>query len=58
LGIKPYRALADDMQLTTQATSYAGGPVKKSVITNPGADFAKMSQTEKLARARERIRNS
>jgi hypothetical protein len=56
LGIKPYRALADDMQLTTQATSYAGSSVKKTVIAKPGADFAKMTSAEKVAHARARIR--
>src|SRR3954469_2159316 len=35
LGIKPYRSLKDDLQSTTQATSYAGSSVKKTVIAKP-----------------------
>jgi hypothetical protein len=56
LGLKPYRALKDDMQPTTQATSYAGSSVKKTVIAKPATDFSKMSTAEKVARSRERIR--
>ena len=58
LGIKPYRSLNDDLQSTTQESSYAGSSVKKSVIAKPLVDFSKMTSAEKLARARERIRNS
>src|SRR3954471_14254573 len=58
LGIKPYRALNDDLQLTTQASSYAGSSVKKAIIAKPGFDFAKMTTAEKVARARERIRGT
>ena len=57
LGIKPYRSLNDDIQLTTQVSSYAGSFVKKTVIAKPSIDFSKMSSAEKVARARERIRN-
>jgi len=55
-GIKPYRSLADDMQLTTQSSSYAGTAVKKTVIAKPSFDFSKLSSAEKVARSRERIR--
>jgi hypothetical protein len=57
LKIKPYRALKDDLQSSTQATSYAGTSVKKTVIAKPAVDFSKMTSAEKVARARERIRN-
>ncbi len=35
LNIKPIRTLADDMQLTTQEMSYAGGGAKPGVVTVP-----------------------
>jgi hypothetical protein len=56
LSIKPYRSLNDDMQLTTQASSYAGSSLKKTVIAKPPMDFSKMSSAEKVALARERLR--
>jgi hypothetical protein len=37
LGIKPYRPLKDDMELTTTATSYAGSRAIVAVATKPGA---------------------
>jgi hypothetical protein len=80
LSIKPYRDLKSDLELTTQASSYAGTgssvslskPVQKeaikpqsgrvvasSVIAKPanGPDFKKMSQAEKVAFARQRIKS-
>ena len=56
LGIKAYRSLKDDMQLTTQAAGYAGSSVKKTVIAKPSLDFSKMSSAEKVSYARQRIR--
>ena len=61
LTIKPYRSLREDMELTTQASSYAGtsqSPVKKAVIAKPStgaADFKTMTSTQKVAYARQRI---
>jgi hypothetical protein len=56
LGIKPYRALKDDMELTTGSTSYA--PVRTAVIPKPAvADFRNMSPAQKLAYSRQRIRS-
>jgi hypothetical protein len=56
LGIRPYRALSDDLQQTTTASSYSGtssGPVKPSRDTRPfnpveTTDFQKMTQAEKI----------
>ena len=72
LGIKPYRSLKDDMQLTTTATSYAGSgssvsipqtrtakpqAAKTLVIAKPGApDFKSMTSAQKVAYARQRIK--
>ncbi len=68
LNIKPYRDLKADMELTTTATSYAGGSshvslaktagrpvssVKKTVIARP--DFSKMTPAEKVQYNRQRI---
>jgi hypothetical protein len=44
------------MQLTTQASSYAGSSVKKTVIAKPGFELSKMSASDKVARSLERIR--
>jgi hypothetical protein len=64
LKIKPYRAIKDDLQLTTTTASYAGSgsavaipaaPPKTAVIAKP--DFKKMSPAEKVAFARQRIRS-
>jgi hypothetical protein len=83
LSIKPYRALKDDLELTIQASSYAGTgssvslskpapkePAKpqagrvvaSTVIAKPSSngpqpDFKKMSQAEKVAFARQRIKS-
>jgi hypothetical protein len=46
LGIKPLRPLADDMQLTTQATSYAGGGSTTTVSAGVPAPAAKPKVTE------------
>jgi hypothetical protein len=55
LGIRPYRALKDDMELTTGNTSYA--PVRTAVIPRPAmADFRTMTPAQKLAYSRQRIR--
>jgi hypothetical protein len=53
LGIKPYRALAEDSALTDRASSYSGGGVAKAAASKgtseKGApDFSKMSQQEKV----------
>jgi hypothetical protein len=66
LGIKPYRPLQEDMELTTTATSYSGSgsavslagksEVKTAVIGNPAPDFKKMTAAEKVAYSRARIR--
>src|SRR3954469_779793 len=50
LNIKPYRALNDDMQATTQASSYGGTTptVKKTVIGKPSIDFSKLTAAEKV----------
>jgi hypothetical protein len=56
LGIKPYRALKDDMELTTGSTSYA--PVRTTVISKPAiSDFKNMTPAQKLAYSRQRIRS-
>ena len=63
LKIPPYRALKDDMELTTTATSYGGSGsvvslasgVKKADIGKP--DFKKMTAAEKVAYSRQRIRS-
>jgi hypothetical protein len=55
LGIKPYRALKDDLELTAGTTSYA--PVRTAVIPRPAmADFRNMTPAQKLAYSRQRIR--
>ncbi len=56
LGIRPQRALADDLQRTDTATSYSGGaaakaPARRNAPRNASAatpDFAKMSPAEKV----------
>ena len=69
LGIKPYRSLKDDMEQTTQVSAYGGTssatPAAKSKAKlSPGTiplksdgspDFAKMTSTQKVAYARQRI---
>jgi hypothetical protein len=58
LKIKPFRALNDDLQLTTTTTSYA------SSLPSPGGraaaprqpDFKTMTPAQKVAYARERLR--
>ncbi len=83
LNLKPYRALKDDLELTIQASSYAGTgssvslskPTQKepakpqagrivasTVIAKPASngpqpDFKKMTQAEKVAFARQRIKS-
>src|SRR5205814_1600745 len=62
LGIKPYRALKEDLQLTTTATSYSGSgsavslagkpEVKTAVIAKAAPDFKKMTAAEKVAYSR------
>ena len=64
LRIKPYRALKEDMELTTTVSSYGGSSSavnvpatmpKTAVIAKP--DFKKMSAAEKVAFARQRIKS-
>jgi hypothetical protein len=45
LGIPPYRALKDDLQLTTTATSYAGTGSTVSLATRPEAKESKVVAT-------------
>jgi hypothetical protein len=66
LGIKPYRPLKEDVELTTTATSYSGSgsavslagkaEAKTAVTGNPAPDFKKMTAAEKVAYSRARIR--
>lgn len=57
LGIRPQRALADDLQQTETASSYSGTSsgsrkpakaVAKGVVTAGNPDFSKMTQAEKV----------
>ncbi len=72
LGLKPYRALKDDLELTTTATSYAGtgstvslsGTAAKPARqaspqpkSNATPDFKKMTSAEKVAYARARLKD-
>jgi hypothetical protein len=65
LGIKPYRSLEDDLQITNPAVSY-GGSSSRTTATKAGAgkalpkksaDFSKMSVKEKLDYQRKRIQS-
>jgi hypothetical protein len=67
LGIKPYRALKDDLEQTINASSYAGSSsssAKPQAANGAGApkksdgspDFSKMTSAEKVAYSRQRIR--
>jgi hypothetical protein len=63
LGIKPYRDLKSDLELTTTASSYAGtstGPARRkpttATTTSSATDFARMTPAQKLAYNRARIR--
>src|SRR6476646_5767937 len=72
LGIKPYRSLKEDLELTTTATSYAGGQssaamakatpakaqaAKTAVIPKSDLpDFKSMTSAQKVAYARQRIK--
>ncbi|MEO6739656.1 MAG: hypothetical protein ABIP20_05350, partial [Chthoniobacteraceae bacterium] len=60
LGVTPHRSLADDLQLTSSATSYGGsGGAKKTIVKPDGAPaLAKPesnSLTDQLARIRKRF---
>jgi hypothetical protein len=71
LGIKPYRSIKEDMQLTNPVMSYASPastPTRVSMArpsrptapvtrasTNGGPDFAKMTKEERLAYHRKRL---
>jgi len=61
LGIKPYRALADDVQITNPAVSYGGTSgrttVSKSVIGTATPDFRKMTTQEKLQYQRKKVQS-
>ena len=49
LKIKPYRALKDDMELTTTATSYAGGGSSVSLALPAGKSAEKSEKSAKTA---------
>ena len=55
LKIPPYRALKEDMELTTTASSYSGSGAAVSSSSKP--DFKTMSPAEKVAYSRKRIRS-
>jgi hypothetical protein len=57
LRIKPYRALKDDLQATTQVASYSGSSVKKTATGKPALDFSNMTAAQKVAYAREKLRH-
>ena len=72
LKIKPHRALREDIELTSTATSYGGTSSMGSLASKPAAgispvayptkpdgsiDFKRMSATQKVAYARQKIRN-
>ncbi|NLP09000.1 hypothetical protein GX408_01250 [bacterium] len=60
LGIKPYRSLQEDLQITNPAVAYGGSshrvtvPVQATIKTAP--DFSKMTAKEKLDYQRKRLR--
>jgi hypothetical protein len=61
LGIKPYRPLKEDLELTTTVSSYAGTSGSGKPHTTPkradgSPDFSKMTSAQKVAYARQRIR--
>jgi hypothetical protein len=73
LAIKPYRALKEDLELTSTATSYAGSGSRVSLSTKTSAkpqagaipaksdgspDFSKMTSAQKVAYSRQRIKAS
>jgi hypothetical protein len=59
LGIQPQRALAEDQQLTSGATSYGGTGGTRSTVVKPGGTPASKSTNgrvdEQLARIRQRF---
>jgi len=59
LKIHPHRPLADDLQLTTSATSYGGsGGAKKTIVKPDGAPSSSPANgrvAEQLARIRQRL---
>jgi len=71
LGITPYRSLEDDLQITNPAVSYGGSGgtvsvakdlpfrkrVNKTVIAKPADEFRKMTQAEKLAFNRGKLKS-
>ncbi len=62
LGIKPYRSLQDDMQITNTAVSYGGSSSQVAVPKAIGhsstkPDFSKMSAKEKMEYQRKRLRS-
>jgi len=71
LGITPYRSLEDDLKITNPAVSYGGtgatvsvpadvstdSKVNKTVIARPAVDFRKMTQAEKLAYNRGKLKS-
>ncbi|HEY7088055.1 MAG TPA: hypothetical protein VH518_08200 [Tepidisphaeraceae bacterium] len=55
LGIKPYRTLKEDLELTAQN----GSPVRSTIIPRPGVrDFKAMTPAQKVEYSRQRIRAS
>ncbi|MBN2412282.1 hypothetical protein JXQ31_11370 [candidate division KSB1 bacterium] len=71
LGITPYRTLEDDLKITNSAVSYGGTggtvsvsadvppdrKVNKTVVASPAVDFRKMTQAEKLAYNRGKLKS-
>lgn len=56
LKIQPYRALKDDLQSTVTASSYAGTAAAPPPARAGRPNFATMTQQQKVAYSRERIR--
>ncbi len=61
LGIKPYRGLQEDLQITNPAVAYGGSShqvtVPAPVTGNAAPDFSKMTAKEKLEYQRKRLRD-
>ena len=59
MKLKPYRPLKDDLESTATASSYGGSggeTVKSTVIGKP--DFKRMTATDKVAYARQRLKRN
>jgi len=61
LGIKPYRSLQEDLQITNPAVAYGGSShqvtVPASAAKKTAQDFSKMTAKEKLDYQRKRLRS-